>query len=609
MKMKRLLLSIVSLLLSVLIAVGCQPFSTPSNTDTDGDIGADTQAGTDETTSTVPDDVTYLDVVKNGAVIEIVYSLDADAETLSTVQSLVNYIYRLCDVRPKSVDDWLKAGESHDSEKIEILFGKTNYEESETAYAELPYGSGVCRVIGNKIVLAGTDTKALEEAIVALITELKANQSGKDVKIPKDFYRVCKSNEQLAAVPMVEGCSAPTTVDCGDSCYQLVFTDATAEIYGSYLAKLEQSGYTLYTQNEIDKNRFATYVSDSNILNLALINEQKLTITTESFATTALQGLVSDNVYADAGVETTLTQIGLYYNGTTDGNGYATGNINGMSYVYRLADGSFLVIDGGHGNEACADRLYQFLRKQASDPESIVVAAWIFTHDHDDHVGFFSSFARKYHQEVAVERFLFNFPSSSQLTSSAGTGIGGQVKGSIKSYYPNAVRHKVHSGQIYYVRNATVRILFGLESMQPHNLTYYNNTSIVFQVEAEGVKTLFLGDCGEDESRGLTSTYSASTLKSDILQVAHHGINGCDSSLYDRVAASYAFLPIGADKVIVDSSKINSILGMSINKYVKNLSKIPNRVFMAKDDVVVFTLSDGKVASIATFEDVAAFVQ
>ena len=604
--MKRLFLSIICITLALTVMAGCGilPFGTNETE------SLDTEASERNTEDTETEGDGYLDVVKDGAAVEIVYSFDGNAEVISGAQSLANSIYRVSGVKPKCIDDWLRDGESHDSDRIEILYGNTNYEESAKAYAELPYGSGVCRVIGRKIVLAGTDSESLDEAAVALITVLKENQdNSKNVKIPCDFIKVCKSNEQLAAVPTVDGCDVSATVDCGDSCYELVFSNASEELYNSYIAKLEQNGYTLYTQNAIDNNRFATYKNDTYVLNLALMNKQKLIITSESLSKTSLQGLAVDNVYQDAGVETTLSQIGLYYGGSTDSQGYAIGNFNGMSYVYRLCDGSFMIIDGGHGNEACADRVYAYLKSQAPDPDNIVVAAWIFSHDHDDHVGFFSTFAKKYHGEVKVERFLYNFPSSAQLAPSVSLGVGGLVKGSINSYYPDAVKHKVHSGQIYYVRNATVRILYGLESMQPHSLSYYNNSSIVFQVETEGVKTMFLGDCGEDECRGLTSTYSSDTLKSDILQVAHHGINGCDSTLYDKIASSYAFIPIGADKVKVDNSKIDSILSKSINKYVKELSKTPDRVFMAKDDVVIFTLSDGSVTSITVYDNMAELVQ
>ena len=125
---------------------------------------------------------------------------------------------------------------------------------------------------------------------------------------------------------------------------------------------------------------------------------------------------------------------------------------------------------------------------------------------------------------------------------------------------------------------------------------------------AEGVKTLLLGDCGADEQSGLLNCYKASTLKSDVLQVAHHGINGCDSNLYNSVAASYAMIPVGADKIIVDGTKIDSILGKSINQYVKNLSATPNRVFLAGGTVAVLKFAGGTVNA-SLYNNMDTFLQ
>lgn len=600
MKTKRYVLSLCCLFLALLMAVGCQPAPFPSG-----------EEGTTADTSTLLDADGYLEVVKDGGAVEIVYPLDADSTILSEVNALADSIYKLCGVRPRSRDDWLKAGEQRDGEKIEILFGNTNYEESQAVYSEMNYGSSVCQVVGNKIVIAGAGSEALNDAAFALTVALKDHKVGEIFRIPKSFSKKAIVNEQIAAVPLVGGCAFPKIIFCGDGCYELVFTDASEAIYSAYLSALSAAGYELYVENAMEDHKFATYIDGTNILNLALMDEKKLLITSELFESAALQGLPEDNVYQSGVCSTTLTQLGLYYGDNPDANGYAIDYVNGMAYVYRLTDGSFLVIDGGHNTQGHAERLYELLKKQAPDPENITVAAWIFSHDHEDHVGFFNTFANKYSEVVKVERFLFNFPSTSQCDQlgAGDKGMGAYTKGAIKSYYPDAVSHKVHTGQVYYIRNATVRILFGLETLQPHTFDYYNDCSVIVQVEVEGMKALYLGDCGEEECFNLMATYSASTLQSDILQVAHHGINGCNSDLYNLVGASYALLPIGADKVKVNSDYINSILNRPINKYIKDLSATPGRVFMAKDDVVVFTLSEGAVTDIATYENMVAYLQ
>ena len=90
--------------------------------------------------------------------------------------------------------------------------------------------------------------------------------------------------------------------------------------------------------------------------------------------------------------DVTLTQVGLLYD---------VGSFNGMCYVMRLEDGSFIVTDGGHALQKNADRLYRILRKQAPDPDNIVIAAWIFSHSHGDHSGMFPYFTASYADRVS----------------------------------------------------------------------------------------------------------------------------------------------------------------------------------------------------------------
>ena len=597
MKEKRVLRFLLCAAAILLFATGCR---------SPGSNGKDTA---EQTTSGTGAEETYLDIVKDGQAVKIIYPLASESEDLSRAQSLANDIYRLTDVKPRIADDWLKPGDSHDSETVEILLGDTNYAETEQAYNTLGYGQGACKVIGNKVVLVGSGY-ALDQAINDFLVALgETRDEGKNVRISGTFDKRSVANEQIARVPNVEGCKYPRIEECGDSCYELIFEDATAEIFNAYLQKMGAAGFAAYAENEIDGNRFLTYTDGESQLHLSLVGGKKLLITTEPLAKSALPGKPEENLFETGSCETQLSQIGLCYGATVDANGYTTTSINGMCYVYRLCDGSFIIIDGGSATDGNADRLYAFLQKQAPDPENIVIAAWIFSHDHSDHVGAFCVFAKKYSESVTVERFLFNFPGDSQCTTKSGYGEGAIVKGSIRKYYPAAVIHKVHAGQVFYIRNATVRILLTLEVMQPHTLTYYNNTSVVMQIEAEDVKTLFLGDCGSDEQKDLLKFYFSGTLKSDVLQVAHHGINGCDSDLYGPVAAAYAFIPVGADKIIVDGTKIDSIINKPINQYVKKLSATPGRVFMAKDDVVVFTLKNGSVQAAETYGDMEAFLQ
>ncbi|MGN1203185.1 MAG: hypothetical protein ACI4RF_07795, partial [Eubacterium sp.] len=59
----------------------------------------------------------------------------------------------------------------------------------------------------------------------------------------------------------------------------------------------------------------------------------------------------------------------------------------GMSYVIKLCDGSFFIIDGGYFSKGECDRLYNFLCEHSGD--KITISGWFCSHAHKDHFGCF----------------------------------------------------------------------------------------------------------------------------------------------------------------------------------------------------------------------------
>lgn len=63
-----------------------------------------------------------------------------------------------------------------------------------------------------------------------------------------------------------------------------------------------------------------------------------------------------------------------------------------MSYVIRLADGTFIVVDGGYATNREADGLYELLMANTADGKQPVISAWFITHLHYDHYGCLKKF-------------------------------------------------------------------------------------------------------------------------------------------------------------------------------------------------------------------------
>ena len=303
------------------------------------------------------------------------------------------------------------------------------------------------------------------------------------------------------------------------------------------------------------------------------------------------------------------------YNSLGVNKTFATGKVSGMGYVIRLEDGSFVVVDGGYDTDTHVDNLYNVLSKQ-SEGRPIVIAAWIFTHAHNDHADAFKIFTRKYASSVTIESFIFNFPADEAAEA------GGVTQPNLEQIYEAMAKYEgaktiiARAGQKHMIRNAEVNVLFTYDMMLPYKLIDYNTCSVVFNVKIEDSTILFLGDAG-GESENVFGTlsymmdiYTSETLGADIVQVAHHGLDRNKDnpiafdrigSFYEKVNPDYAFFPV-ADHYVKDGKQF-WIDERAAYTALKNSAMI----YIAADDVVVLTLNNGSVSA-KTYADVSSYV-
>ena len=430
----------------------------------------------------------------------------------------------------------------------------------------------------------------------------------------KNLHIVTEGEEMLRAIPEFAGKMLSGIYDCTRNGYQALFEDMTKAEFTSYCETVESAGYTLYTKNDSwaynskNTNQFLTYITEEHVLTLLYTPSVKtLRVIVESRADTALAGLESENQYTKNVCSTLLTQIGV---------GYAQGHQNGMCYVMRLEDGSFLIVDGGHAAQVYADNIYKVMREQAPDPDNIVIAAWIFTHTHGDHVGVFPYFAALYNNRVKVERFIYNLPVSSAFVSSEWFDGNTGLEQTVKMKFPNAEVNRTHPGQIFYIRNAKINILYTADLYASKKIDYFNTASMVFTIEADGVKTMILGDIGSDGASVISSIYNGSILKSDVIQVAHHGILSSPSTLYSTINPEYVLWPLATTDYKTKEpleKYVGYKNGSHNNFFTKNADATKYvegvNLFLAEDDVVVLTFGENKVEKAELFADVSAYVK
>ena len=232
----------------------------------------------------------------------------------------------------------------------------------------------------------------------------------------------------------------------------------------------------------------------------------------------------------------------------------------GMSYAVRLSDSRFIIIDGGWDLEPDADKLYNLL-KESSVGEKPVIAAWIMTHDHIDHYRCFNVFMKKYGQYVIVEKMLFNFQEHKGITFEHFVARKPEIKGEY-SFTDTSDSHHIsimfniieeykikiympHTGQYYKIGDAVCEFLSTIDD------TYYfttdrNSHSLVFKMTLAGQEILWTGDASFSDSK-LSAKYGEK-LKSDILQVPHHGFGSGEDeeqiTCYNYIKPSVCFLPV-----------------------------------------------------------------
>lgn len=147
---------------------------------------------------------------------------------------------------------------------------------------------------------------------------------------------------------------------------------------------------------------------------------------------------------------------------------------------------------------------------------------------------------------------------------------------------------KVHSGQRFYLANAEIEILFTLEDLYPETVRTIgmNGSSTIFTVTVEGQKTMFLGDSATQESTALSEQYG-DFLKSDMMQVAHHGYGGGTVKLYSLISPSIVLWPVAEasyvqnagynhNKFFLNSKDVKQIFVMGFGQYELKLPYVPD---------------------------------
>ena len=220
---------------------------------------------------------------------------------------------------------------------------------------------------------------------------------------------------------------------------------------------------------------------------------------------------------------------------------------NTESIILKTRSGKLVVIDGGYQEDA--DHVIRAL-ESLSPGKKPVVSAWLFSHLHNDHYGMYKKMVEtpELAARVTVEHFY-----SHLLPVEFYTEISNEANEKHREAYEALVTadqkigvqlHTVETGDVINVDELSFEVLH-VPDMAYAKQMNFNDSSVVYKLTYDGSQTImFLGDaefvCNNDlmeNARG--------KLKSDVVQVGHHGCGNVSKECYEAIGASVYIWPIG----------------------------------------------------------------
>ncbi|MBE6553770.1 MAG: hypothetical protein E7666_05445 [Ruminococcaceae bacterium] len=371
------------------------------------------------------------------------------------------------------------------------------------------------------------------------VTPIRTCANGVTTVAAQSYERVYKEgvesdetqNWEIFAPEFTDGTQTGTTQAITSTSRMKIYSGVEKDEFTSYVAKLQRMGYAVVNYS-MGNNSYAlcsSYHSTTYVTHIA--KDNTLRIYTDKTGTTKSPALST---------QSTTTAFPNFWQLSVDNHGSSANG--GMSYVFEVEDGKFVIIDGGYNTETEADNLYNHLVANTPAGKTPVIVGWYISHWHSDHYGAMLAFSKKYSNVVDVEAFYYQgaLPSSS-------------VKNSLQAnLWSDAIQYNgLHSGMSFNVGGLLFEVLFTREDNYPIVYKNENNNSMVVRVTAKSGNTtksfMVLGDILAWPSERIVYNFgdaAATVLKSDIVQVSHHGYEGATIELYNLIEAPMILWPM-----------------------------------------------------------------
>ena len=396
-------------------------------------------------------------------------------------------------------------------------------------------------VSGETIYIGVADATLLGNILTSFVSKIKSVGSNKYVVAAdlKLAYDKCAVSEYIPPLTLSSstGVTNKGIYSAGGGNYQITYTGVKGVDVANYCSTLMKKGFTLQQKNTINTNDFYLFVKGDTIVHVnwfAKLNQFSVVYGPKTYlpAKRPITGYSRK-------VEPTVTMMALGDMGT--------------SIVIQLEDGSFVLIDGGRGNtnyQEDSTALWNFLSSKAPNGEKPRIT-WLVTHIHTDHRALVQKFLPTYKNRIDLELVVWNFPDFNEIEAhydpdwkEGGTTIKpaegyatpvATLNELIKTNFPNTPIYTYHTGEKLYLPGCEIEFLVCHEDYYLNNFQWINDTSLTCRVTMQGKTMMVFGDTTQSVSNKIITPAYGDYIKSDILQVAHHGNRGGTLATYKAV--------------------------------------------------------------------------
>ncbi|MBR5447077.1 MAG: hypothetical protein IKV40_01500, partial [Clostridia bacterium] len=327
--------------------------------------------------------------------------------------------------------------------------------------------------------------------------------------------------------------------ESGENKMQIIADTSEAQ-FTAYLAKLEKNGFTKEYYHAVDGNLFASYINGTvRVYTYLMSRTKEVRVVKEDASAMASISEFSYSYTKKAGEQTVIYQYAVPLR---DGSHFkADGYIDcGMLYIVKLADNSLIIMDGADNSqfpETQVDNLMAMIREitGTKDGDTIRIAAWYISHAHGDHYSGFRNFVQKYSQYIDMERVCFAFPSMLSSNTALTSANSGQkaIISLVNNYCADddTIFLRLHTGQRFTIADVTIEVVYTHEDVANATtakspISSHNDSSSVIRFTIDGMTMMMMGDAQElDAMPRIIKNWSASYLRSDGIQLAHHVLN------------------------------------------------------------------------------------